>query len=405
MHSVHQKAYECTRKILDLTKAVKTIKAGGISFNNNADEPTSTHINLLTFALKNNIMIDQYPPYKAVMRDFVKIAILHQSIKNIVRLNQYEVYSAIQFYSSKELKSELSVFFKNIDTTQFRLSISDECSEWIVSTVLSNLTDRLIQDRDLANDHQAKFENCVRILAVLDLNDDSIYKIMNKFSQLIASSSTTIGTYEAINDFLAHQYNLFQRKIETDVLIAILNTLIDKITFHKAHGWDHHAILHDSISNLYEYIQVAKKKYTDKERVRRLLFELQRYNIEDQRNFSSSLLYSVFNISNEKIRKIIKKFIKGVISQSPKKEIDDWQFYLWSVAVDFKNFDVEAVANLNEYLEQFRDGKMFSSKLYSLKELINFLRNKKEIDALEDINNELGKLISHYEIRPNYSSI
>jgi hypothetical protein len=76
LHSVHQKANECTKKILELTKAVESIKAGGMSFNNNADEPTSTHINLLMFAVKNHIMIDQYAPYKAIMRDFVKISIL-----------------------------------------------------------------------------------------------------------------------------------------------------------------------------------------------------------------------------------------------------------------------------------------------------------------------------------------
>jgi hypothetical protein len=181
LHYIHQKAYECATKILNLTSAVESIKAGGMSFNNNADEPTSTHINLLTFALKNHIMIDQYAPYKAVMRDFVKIAILRQSVKEIVKLNQYEVYSVIQFYSSKELKSELKVFFKNEDSTNLRLNIGDECCEWLVSTVLSNLTDRLIQDRSVFNEHETKFGNCVKILSVLDLKNDYISTVMNSF--------------------------------------------------------------------------------------------------------------------------------------------------------------------------------------------------------------------------------
>lgn len=98
MRSVHEKANECTKKILDVTKAVENIKAGGLSINNNADEPASTHVNLLMFALKNHMMIDQYAPYKAVMRDFVKISILRQSLRERVKLNQYEFYSAIQFF-------------------------------------------------------------------------------------------------------------------------------------------------------------------------------------------------------------------------------------------------------------------------------------------------------------------
>lgn len=405
LHSVHQKANECTKKILDLTKAVESIKAGGINFNNNADEPTSTHINLLMFALKNHIMIDQYAPYKAAMRDFVKISILRQSVKERVKFNQYEFYSAIQFYSSKELKSELGVFFKKNDSTQLRLDTSDECSEWIIFTILPNLTERLIQDRSLYNSNETKFENCVRLLAFLDLNDAHISKVMSEFYRLISSSSTTIGTYEAINEFLAHQHNLFEREIETDVLIKILNTVIDKITSKTAHGWDQHAILRGSIDNLYGYIGVVKGEYTDKDRVRRLVSELETYKLEEQRKFSRSLLYSIFNISNSNVRDIIKGFIEGVISQPKTKGIDDWEFELWSVAVDFKNFEPEAVAKLDEYLEQFRDGKRFSSQLYSLKSLTQYLVNKKEIDTLEGLNRELGVLIERYENRPNFSSI
>ncbi|MFM5468855.1 SIR2 family protein [Aeromonas veronii] len=405
LHSVHQKANECAKKIFDLTKTVEIIKSGGFSFNNDADEPTSTHTNILTFSLKNHIMIEQYAPYKSIMRDFVKIAILRQSVKGIVILNQYEIYSAIQFYSSKDLRSELQIFTKKENSNQLCLSISDECAEWIVSTILSNLTERLIQDKNIFNGNETKFENCVQILALLDLNDDQISNAMHKFSQLIASSSTTIGIYEAINYFLAHQHKLFDRNIETDILIKILNTLIDKIISKKAHGWDQHAILNRSINNLYGYIQVVNGKYTDKYRVRRLLSELQRFNPEEQRKFSRSLLYSIFSISNAEVRKIIKKFIQDVISKPKTKDIDDWEFDLWSVAVDFKGFDLEAVTKLNEYLEQFRDGKTFSSQLYSLKNIIQHLIDNKGITSLEDINKELGTLINDYKCRPNYSSI
>lgn len=405
LHYVHQKANECTKKLLDLTKTVESIRAGGISFNNNADEPTSTHINLLMFALKNHIMIDHYAPYKAAMRDFVKISILRQSVKERVKLNQYEFYSAIQFYSSKELKSELGVFCKNDDSTQLRLDASDECSELIIFTILPNLTERLIQDRSLYNTNETKFENCVRLLAFLDLNDAHTSKVMSEFSRLISSSSTTIGTYEAINEFLAHQHILFEREIETDVLIKILNTVIDKIAYKTAHGLDQHAILDGSLYNLYGYIGEVKGEYTDKDRVRRLVSELETYKLEDQRKFSRSLLYSIFNISNSNVRDIIKGFIEGVISQPEEKGIDDLEFELWSVAVDFKNFETEAVKNLDIYLEQFRDGKKFSSQLVSLKKLTQYLVNEKEIYILERLNNELGVLIEQYKNRPNPSSI
>lgn len=270
---------------------------------------------------------------------------------------------------------------------------------------MPNLTERLIQDRGLCNSNETKFENCVRLLALLDLNDAHISKVMSEFYRLISSSSTTIGTYEAINEFLAHQHNLFEREIETDVLIKILNTVIDKITSKTAHGWDQHAILHGSIDNLYGYIGVVKGEYTDKDRVRRLVSELETYNPEDQRMFSRSLLYSIFNISNSNVQDVIKNFIEGDISQTKAKDIDDWEFELWSVAVGFKDFETEAVAKLDGYLGQFRDGKMFSSQLYSLKSLTQYLIDRKKIASLKGLNNELDILIEQYKNRPSLSSI
>jgi len=228
---------------------------------------------------------------------------------------------------------------------------------------------------------------------------------MNEFSRLINSSSTTIAIYEAINEFLAHQHSLFKREIETDVLINILNTVIDKITSQTAHGWDQHAVLNGYIGNLYGYIEAVKGEYTDKDRVRRLVSELETYEPEEQRKFSRSLLYSIFNISNADVQNVIKRFIKDVISQPKTKGIDDWEFELWSVAVDFKDFEAEAVTKLDEYLEQFRDGKMFSSQLYSLKSLTQYLVDKKGIDTLAGLNKELGDLIDQHKYRPSFSSI
>jgi hypothetical protein len=73
--------------------------------------------------------------------------------------------------------------------------------------------------------------------------------------------------------------------------------------------------------------------------------------------------------------------------------------------VGFKDFETEAVTKPDEYLEQFRDGKMFSSQLYSLKNLTRHLIDKKKIDTLKGLNKELGDLIDQYKNRPNFSSI
>ena len=396
-HSVHQEASECTRKILKLKKSIDTIKAGGWVFNRDADEPTCTHINLLMFALKNHIMIDHYSPYKAVMRDFVKISILRQSVKTNVTFNQYEFYSAIQFYSSKELRSELIVFSRKDDSSQLQLNTSCECTNWVVFTVLPSLITRFMESHDILDGHEIKFENCVRLLAFLDLSEAHISKIMSEFSRLITSSSATIGSYEAINEFLAYQYSIFQKKIETDVLVNILNNLIDKLISRNAHGWDRHAILNGTIDNLYGYIGVAEGEYADENRVRRLVSELEASKPEDQRAFSRSLLYSIFNISNGNVKSIIGNFIKGVISKFESLNDDDWEFELWSVAVGFKDFELGIIERLDTYLEHICNQNMFSSRLFTLNDLILYLIEEKGVEALKPLETKLGDLINRHK--------
>ena len=402
--SVHQKANECTKRILNISKSVENVKAGWFSYNSDASKPTSEHMNLLMFTLKNHIIIDQEEPFRAAMRDFVKISILRQSLNKEVRFNQYEIYSAIQFYSSQELKPELSVFLEKEDHTRLHFSVEEECLEWVVCTILPNLIDRLIDDKETFNGHDVKFKNCVAIISVIDLGERYISKIMSEFSRLIASGSTTILIYEAINEFLAHQYKLFKKDIESDLLVEMLNILIDKVVHKTAHGFDQHAITTQGIENLYGYIDVANVKYNDKDRVVRLVSVLKGYNPEMQRKYSQTILYSIFMISNSKVRKIIKRFIQGVISKSKTKNIVELEFELWSVAVGFKGFNVKTANRLDKHVEQFRDGKNFHSKLISIKSLTQYLVDKKHIDALEGINNELSALIENYKNSPKGSS-
>lgn len=402
---VYQQASECSQKILDLKKTLESISAGGWSFNNNAEEPACKHVNLLMFSLKNHILIDKYAVYRSVMRDFVRISILRQKLKDSTTFNQYEIYSAIQFFSTKELKEELKEFYNGSGESTRALVINEECSGWIVYTLLPSLIDRTIQEQNIFSGNSDRFENCVRLLAVLNLSDDHVLEVMESFSRLIASRSTTIGIYEAINSFLGHQYTLFDRKIETDVLITMLNTLVDKIISHSSHGWDHRAIQADSIGNLYGYIKVAEGIYTDVVRIKQLVFELETYPREEQRSFAKTLLYRIFGISNSDVKNIIKNFIENIISKDKEEDVDSVGFDLWSVAVGFKKFDPEALKKLDLYLEEFRGGNVFSSSLYSLKDLVDYLISEKEVEGLDDIYAELNSIIGIHENRQNISTI
>ncbi|AZM95294.1 SIR2 family protein [Vreelandella venusta] len=393
--SVHQKASECTKRIIKISKTIESIKAGGFSYSSDASKPTSEHVNLLMFSLKNQIIIDQEEPFRAAMRDFFKISILRQSLNTEVKFNQYEIYSAIQFFSSDDLKSELEIFLVKKGSSQLHLMVEDGCLKWVVNIVLPNLIGRLINDKNVFNGYDIKLQNCVVIISLIDLHEDYISKVMNEFSRLIASRSTTIPIYRAINEFFAHQYNLFKKNIGSDLLVELLNTLIDKVVNKTAHKFDTHAITYKGIENLYEYINVAKIKYKDVDRVVRLVSVLKGYNLELQRKYSQTILYSIFMISNSKVKKVIKRFIKRVVLKLNEKNVSDLEFELWSVAVGFKNFDIKVAQRLDGFVEQFRDGKVFDSRLISIKKSAQYLVENKNINELRAISDELSTLIEN----------
>lgn len=397
LKSVYRHANECTKKIVDLNNTVENIKNGGFSFNSNADEPTSTHINLLMFAVKNHILIDEHSTYQAMMRDFVKISIIRQSVSNVIKLNKYEIYSAIKFFKPKDLKKELNIFVKKEDSFSRHLEVNQDCLTWIVSNVMPNLTNRLIEDARGFNSKGNEFENCVRLLGLLDFDDDNIEKVFNEFSKLIVSNSMSIGVYNSLNDFLSYQYNLFKRNIKNSILIKLLNNILDKIIEKRTNAWDQHAIMYESICNLYGYIKLNNEEYSDAKRVNQIISTLKDYAPNEQREYSKSLLYSIFCISDENVKKIIKQFIQNFILTSKSETFVDLNFNLWAVAVEFKEFDAGLIDDLDKYLNKCRDERGFTSNVITIRDTISHLIDVKKINELVEIKNEFDKFVLNFE--------
>lgn len=403
MNSVHRLSSYCTKKILDIKDSVSTVVAGGMSFNSNADEPKSKHINTLMFTIINNIMIDYDSTYKSSMRDFVRISILRQSINEDIYLNNYEIYSAIQYFKQKELENELRVFAKNGDKAKHKITINAEDVTWLAFNIFPNLIALSIRTKSGFNQHGDQLRNTILMLSYIELNEDQTANIMSGFSELISSRSISISDYEAVNAFLVIQYNNFQNNIETDILISILDKLINKIVSKTANAWDHHAITMNRINNIYGYIQVNKGVYSNKNQIKKLLLEIGEYSIEEQKKYARSLLYSIFNISNNLVKKQIQKFIQGLIGKNTNEKFEEYEFDLWSTAVGFKDFNPELINKIKEFIEQYKDGNAFSSQLYSLKSLTDHLVKSLNIDQLKDIDSDLQGIIERYRDRPNHS--
>lgn len=385
--TVNEIAYKCSRKIDDLMSRVGLIKAGGMSFDNNADQPAYEHVNLLQFALKNHIMIDRYAPFSSAMQDYLRISLVRQSLSDVVLINQYEIYTAIQFYPPKNLKKVLSAFIDGNDNKS--LLIGESCTEWLIGSVLCNLTTSVLNDKNYFSGCEARFENCIFLLSLVPLSDIQIGNVITEFSRLVASKATTIGIYESLNNFLGIQGGLYSKVIDSELLIDILNIIIDKIVSKKAQGFDNHAVLQGRVRNIYSSIKVASVEYADVQRVSELISEIKTYPIDVQASYSRSIIYSIFLISSTPVKNIIRKYINKLLTEFEKNNVVDVEFYLWAVATKFKEYDSKLLSYLDAYFEQYRGGKGFPKGLNGLLDLIGFLVKNIGISELQDIYNEI----------------
>lgn len=390
LKSVHRHANECTKKIVDLNNSIESIKNGGLILNSNADEPTSTHINFLMFSVKNHILIDDHSSYQAMMQDFVKISIIRQSEQKSVALNEYEVYSAIKFFSTKNLKKELENFFKNKESSTHHISVNQDCLKWITSNILPNLTTRIIEDKISLYNRRKEFENCVILLGYINLDDDNLDSVFIQFSKLFTSKSITISTYQSINDFLFFQYDLFKRKINNSNLIRLIDAILDKIIEKRSNAWDYHAITHNSILNLFSHIGLNNGKYTDVERIKKIISTIKELAPSIQTEYSKSIIYNIYLISDKKIKRIIKGFIQSHIRKSRSEQYSDLEFTLWAVAVELKEFDLDLISNLEDYLTNIQN----NTNSNQITSIIKYLVENRKIEELREIYNKLVEIIS-----------
>lgn len=405
LKSIFQQSVNNSNNLLKITGSVEDIKSGGIHFNNDAEKPTAEHINWLLFSVKNYLLLS-YDEFNEMMARFVEISIARQLLKPEITLNVYEIYSCIKYFKEKKLQSLLSKYFDYDDETKKNLVVSKDDLNWLITDVLVNVIEQHLRADSVFEYKEKEFRNVVCLLSYLKLDKGQTDFVLQTFSKLLSSKQNTINTYESINYFFAYQYNLFECVMKTDLLLDLIENIISKVVYRTASGWDDHVIKGGTFDNVYGYIEVNKGVYSNVSLVQKLTHELNDKELNEKISYSKTLLYSIFRIGNEEVKSIIQQYIGDVISFSAKSESDHFEFMLWCVAVDFLD-DVteEMLGNLEEHLEKYVDGKTFLGSFYNLKNLINFLIDKKSIKALEAAQKQLEQLIDNYESRPNLSSV
>lgn len=402
LKTVYIQTFKNSDAFIKIKSSIETVKKGGYTYNNEADKPSVEHANLLFFAVKNNLIINDYI-FNQMMKRFVDISIVRQSHKIDIDLNVYELYTCIKYIEPKELTSVLSIFKKG---DEHKLVLSDTNLNWLIDDVLHNILQQHLEASSVEKLLERELQNVIMLISYVNINENSTEKVLNEFSRLISSTNNTISTYESINDFFAVQHKLFDNKINEDLLIELIEGIINKVVYRNAHGWDNFAITKNKTVNIYEYVAVIKGVYKNVKLIGKLIIELNELDIKNKVIYVETLLHSIYQIGNDDVKKVIKKFIDSVIAECLPSSYKYYQFILWCAAVGFiDKVEHDMVVQLEEYIRKFEDGKTFHSNFYSLKEVIGYLVNEKNINSLQRTHEMLMNIINMYESRRNLSII
>ncbi len=398
---VYRYAYQVSKDLKKTEDNKNTVENGGIVINRDVDQFSTKHENLISFVLKNRILIEDYEEYKSINKAFVKIALMRQILNDKVLLTKAELYSCIRYIKHKELRSLFEDLFQEESTHKGKFQIADDLRDWLINTVLGNVTNQYLQDRDEFRRFEYYLENIIFLLSLSKHDDKYLDKIMHQISRVVKEGRNTIGIFQSINLFFGIQHSLFKQEIKDKILTELIETLISKFVYGQFNGHEFFAITRNDLSNLYGYAQVQKVIISNQDLIDKLLSRIGEYSVSDKIDITQSFLLSIYDISTQPIQDAIRSFALSINNniESGEEEYKKFVFELTLVIRNFKELSDDLVVNLDKYLEQYKTGTIFSSILYILGDQLNYLVNQKSLTKLKGLLDIINNSIARHEER------
>ncbi len=375
-------------------KQVKIIQNGGMSFSNNETEARQKHKNLLYFVNNNYLCMDIYEGFRNLQIEYLKTTLTRQFRSEFKTLEIFELYSCVKYIKTEKLKDILDTYLnkESNDFKKFRLNVDE--AKYLID-LLNSLTSILENISDM---HQVqKFETYwINTLYLISLsNYPDIKTIVENFTKVLKIRSS-INIYREINLFLRIQKYIFESDINNQMLFSLLEIAINKIISSNYSGWDLHLLESNTLLN-YLLDEQEENKYSNFELIDSLLQTLKKFDDKTQVNISKYFLLSIYDVSEDGIQNSIKIFLMNLNFDSI-EIVDLLEFKLLLLSRDLINFDdFDFEEKINKFIEPYLDGKSFSSALYQVNNLLEYLIKHKNIQKLENIQKEITVIIKQYE--------
>ena len=371
-------------------KQAKIIQNGGMSFSNNETEARQKHKNLLYFVNNNYICVDIYEDFKNLQIEYIKTTLTRQFRNDYKTLEKFELYTCIKYINTKKLKDIFDNYInkKSNDFKKFRL-YDDETNYLIY--LLNSLSSTLENISDIY--HMQEFERYwINTLYLISLsNYKNVETIVEIFTKVLKIRSS-INIYSEINLFLRIQKYISGSNINNHILFSLLEIAINKIITSNYNNWDLYLLERNTLLNYLLDIE-EENKYSNLELINSLLKSLRNFSSKTQVNISKYFLLNIFDVSDEFIKNIIKTFLMDLHFDTI-EIVDLLEFKLLLLSRDlitFDDFDFED--KINKFIEPYLDGKSFSSALYQVNNLLEYLIQNKQILKFTDTQKKIADII------------
>ena len=375
-------------------KQVKIIQNGGMSFSSNETEARQKHKNLLYFVNNNYLCMDIYEDFENLQIEYLKTTLTRQFRSEFKTLEIFELYTCIKYVNTEKIKDILDTYLNKESNDFKKFRLSDDETNYLID-LLNSLTSILenISDMYQVQKFETYWINTLYLISLSNYSD--IKTIVENFIKVLKIRSS-INIYREINLFLRIQKYIFGSNINNHILFSLLEIAINKIITSNYNSWDLHLLESNTLLN-YLLDEKEENKYSNLELINALLKSLTKFDDKTQVNISKYFLLNIHDVSDEGIQNSIKFFLMDLNFDSI-EIVDLLEFKLLLLSRDlitFDDFDFEE--KINKFIEPYFDGKSFSSSLYKVNNLLEYLIQNKQILEFTDIQKKIAEIIERYK--------
>lgn len=384
-------------------KSVKTVKNGGFVFDGDRASYVAQFQNIVHFAVNNCLFTDMDGEYTRTAKSALNIYLARFVQKPAVDMDMFYAYVCIRLLDADDLRRLLLESCKDDSGKAKPIVMSDADAEFLVHEVFLRMAD-VFKDEGPSSRYETYMANVYLILGLLRLTDGLLDEVVSKTAELVAEKHCTMQFIQAVDEFFPLQYNVNGKQFDSEKVLPIIKTMMNKLVQGRLNGYEAHAMEYDGLVNIFTCGYVGGGKFDDVALLEQTISALHQFEVRKKMHFASSFIVRLRDISNDECSKKIDAFLLAVLKEAkgatPQPfeqqifEIDLLTYYLVLAERDLVTVGDAQIADIQKWLEGVLSGGGYSSNMQGLVALVDyFIKNKKDT-RFEPLKAMLDKIFS-----------